>query len=107
MINNSSLRTSKGVKNNDALKIEDDKLVQKSEKDKNKQCSLNQFPYRGYNKNVRYSFYSNKFSLENRQRDDYKMARGSYTKKTTRAIPKREYETFGSRRKFQDSSKGN
>lgn len=105
MISNSSLRTSKGVKNNDASKSEEEKLAQKSDKDRSKTFSSNQYPYRGY-RNVRYSSYGNKVSLEIRQRDDYKMARGSYTRKTTRGMSKREYETYSTRRKFQDSAKG-
>ena len=104
MINNSSLRISKGVRSNDALKSDDDKSGSKLDKEKSK-TSSNQ--YHGY-KNVRYSSYGNKLTIENRQRDrdDHKMARGSYTRKTTRGASKREYESYGTRRKFSEASKG-
>lgn len=104
MINNNSLRTSKGVKNNDASRTDDDKSVQRIDKEKSK-TSSNQ--YHGF-KNVRYSSYGNKVIVENRQRDrdDHKMARGSYARKPPRGSTKREYETYGSRRKFSESSKG-
>lgn len=106
MINNGSLRTSKGVRNNDAPKTDDEKSNQKLDKEKIK-TSSNQYLFRGY-KNVRYSSYGNKLVIDNRQRDrdDHKMARGSYTRKTTRGAPKRDYEAFGSRRKFSEASKG-
>ncbi len=109
MINNGSLKTSKGVKSNDAPKaLEDDKKIYKLDREKNKIFPSNQYSvYRGF-KNVRYSSYGNKFSFDNRQRDDYRMARGSYTRKPARVVNKREYDTsFNHRRKFQDSTKGN
>lgn len=112
MISNSTSKTSKGVKNNDASKaIEDDKTSFKlgDGKEKTKTFSSTLYSFnRGY-KNVRYSSYSNKFTNENRPRDDYKMARGSYnTRKPARGVAKREYgdTSYNSRRKFQDSSKG-
>lgn len=106
MISNGSVRTFKGIKSNDATKTDDEKSCQKLEKDKIK-SSNNQHSHRGY-KNVRYSSYGNKLVIENRQRDrdDHKMARGSYTRKATRGAPKREYEAYGSRRKFSEASKG-
>lgn len=107
MLNNTS-KISKGVKNYDAFKInDDDRNSSKVDKDKGKNSSSNSYTvYRGF-KNVRYSSYGNKFSFDNRQRDDYKMARGSYIRKPTRVVPKREYDMpFHNRRKFQESTKG-
>lgn len=107
MLNNTS-KISKGVKSYDASKtIEDDRNSSKLDKDKVKNSSSNSYTvYRGF-KNVRYSSYGNKFSFDSRQRDDYKMARGSYTRKPTRVVAKREYDTsYHNRRKFQESTKG-
>jgi hypothetical protein len=104
MINNGSLRTFKGVKSNDASKTDDEKSGQKLDKEKARTSSNSNRSY----KNVRYSSCGNKLVIENRQRDrdDHKMARGSYTRKTARGAPKREFETYGSRRKFSEASKG-
>lgn len=109
MLNNSFAKTSRGVKLNDAVKTGDvDKRPHQVEREKNQGYSANQYStYRNFNKNVRYSSFSDKISFDNRQRDEYKMARGSYTRKPTRIVTKRDYDvSSNSRRKFQDSSKG-
>lgn len=109
MLNNNSQKTSRGVKINDAVKIGDvEKRPQQLEREKSQGYSTNQFSsYRSFNKNVRYSSFSDKISFDNRQRDEYKMARGNYTRKPTRIVTKRDYDlSSNSRRKFQDSSKG-
>lgn len=107
MINNSSTKTSKGVKNNDASKLIEEDKAHKLDKEKTKVYSSSLYSFNRGFKNVRYSSYTSKFVNDNRQRDDYKMARGSYTRKTTRGVPKREYDTsYNTRRKFQDTNKG-
>lgn len=107
MINNSSSKISKGVKSNDASKSNEEDKSHKLDKDKTKVYSSSLYSFNRGFKNVRYSSYSNKFVNDNRQRDDHKMARGTYTRKTTRGAPKREYDcSYNARRKFQDTTKG-
>lgn len=107
MISNSSSKSFKGVKSNDAQKSTEEDKTFKLDKEKTKVYSSSLYSFNRGLKNVRYSSYSNKFVSDSRQRDDYKMARGTYSRKTTRGVSKREYDaSYNTRRKFQDSSKG-